>query len=320
MGDLQERLDKLTPERRKLLQLLEKKKAAAAGRTKAEPSSTAPSPPRIEEDRWFNLEPGAFPEKQDIRDFYNTVTAQLDAGELGRHSFFLNWGYVPNHLPQFAQKRLPDLYLNKNTTRLVLEMIADTPLKAGDQVLDVGCGRGGTVSVFRDFFNVGRVVGIDLSSFAVAFCRARHRYNETFFVHGDSEQLPFADASMSVVTNLESSHCYPNVERFYQGVFRLLTPGGYFCYADILPALRVEELERMLKDVGFQMLRRRDVTSNVLLSCEDVAGTHARAFAGNNEHVTKNFLAVPGSRIYNDMQNSAQVYMLYQFRKPELSP
>lgn len=312
MNDLHQRLTRLTPERRKLLRLLEEKKTAAARKTPSGKTS-----PRIVEDRWFNLEPGTFPEKGDVRQFYDVVTAQLDASEFGRHSFFLNWGYVPNHLPHFSRIALPKLYLNKNATRLVLELVADTPLGSEDRVLDVACGRGGTISVLRDFFDVGGAVGLDLGTSAIAFCGARHRFPNTYFVNGDSEHLPFADASATVVVNLESSHCYPDIQSFYREAFRVLAPGGYFCYADIIPAPRVEELEASLAETGFQMLRRRDVTSNVLLSCDDSAGTHARLFVGNNEQVTVNFLAVPGSRVYNDMKNSTQVYIIYQLRKPE---
>lgn len=305
MTDLEERLARLTPERRRLLRLLEKKKATAA----------AWAPPRIVEDRWFSLEPGVFPDKGDVRDLYDTVTWQFNASEFGWHAVFLNWGYVANHLPHFSRVALPDLYLNKNATRLVLELVADTPLGPGDRVLDVACGRGGTVSVLRQLFDVGRVVGLDLSPAAVAFCRARHRYPETWFVNGDSEHLPFADRSMTVVTNLESSHCYPDVRSFYGEVFRVLAPGGRFCYADVLPSARVGELEEALAATGFATLRRRDVTSNVLLSCDDVAGKHARLFGGNDEYVTGNFLAVPGSRIYNEMKNGAQTYLLYQLSR-----
>ncbi len=310
MTELAERLARLSPEKRKLLQLMAEKKQAEA----------TERPPSIVEDRWFNLEPGVFPEKNDVRDLYDTVTSQLNASEFGQHSVFLNWGYVPNHMPHFSQVELPELYLNKNATRLVLEVIADTPLGPGDRVLDVACGRGGTVSVVRDFFGVALVAGLDLSPAAACFCRLRHRYPNTWFVNGDSEGLPFADTSMTVVTNLESSHCYPNIHRFYRAVFRVLAPGGHFCYTDILPTGRIEELEGLLADAGFEVLRRRNITSNVLLSCDDIAGKHARLFAGNDDYVTGNFLAVPGSRIYNDMRNGAQTYMLYQLRKPGEEP
>ncbi len=319
MSQFKDRLDNLTPEKRQLLELLAKqKKASAATSASTEPAARAEQPaPTIVEDRWFSLEPGVFPEKGDVRELYNVVTTQLNASEFGQHSIFLNWGYVPNHNPSYSQVTLPDIYLNKNPTRLVLEVIADTKLGPEDTVLDVACGRGGTVSVFRKFFNVGRVTGLDLSTAAVEFCRQRHRHPDTHFVAGDSENLPFEDESMTVVTNLESSHCYPNIRNFYQGVFRVLKPGGHFCYTDVLHSSRVPALEAALQEIGFEFVRKRDITSNVLLSCDDIARNHARIFEGNNTYVMGNFLAAPGSRIYNEMKNGVQTYVLYKLRKPE---
>ena len=319
MSEFQDRLAKLTPEQRKLLELLAKEKKASA--STSAPGTPEPQPPAaaptIVEDRWFSLEPGVFPDKGDVRELYNVVTTQLNASEFGQHSIFLNWGYVPNHEPSYSQVTLPDIYLNKNPTRLVLEVIADTKLGPEDTVLDVACGRGGTVSVLRKFFNVGRVTGLDLSTAAIAFCQQRHRYPDTHFVVGDSENLPFEDASMSVVTNLESSHCYPNIRNFYRSVFRVLRPGGHFCYTDVLHSARLPELEAALQETGFELVRKRDITNNVLLSCDDIARNHARIFEGNNSYVMGNFLAAPGSRIYNEMKNGVQTYVLYKLRKPD---
>ena len=310
MSDMKDRLARLSPEKRELLEMLARQKAAAPA------PPPAPRGPPIVEDRWFNKEPGEFVDKADVRELYDTVTNQLNAGEFGRHSIFLNWGYVPNESPSYSQVTLPDVYLNKNPTRLVLEVIGDVSLGPGDTVLDVACGRGGTVSVLRTFFEVGRVTGLDLSPAAIAFCKERHTQPDTHFVAGDSESLPFADASMSVVTNLESSHCYPHIERFYREVFRVLRPGGHFCYTDVLPTRRVPDLEALLAETGFEMLRRRDITANVLLSCDDIARNHARMFEGNNRDVMGNFLAVPGSRLYNDMTNGIHTYLLYKLKKP----
>ncbi|MEM6456937.1 MAG: SDR family NAD(P)-dependent oxidoreductase, partial [Acidobacteriota bacterium] len=276
----------------------------------------ATPPPRIVEDRYFALAPGVFPDKRDVAGLYDMVTAQLSASEFGRHAVFLNWGYVPNHHPSFSAVQLADTQLNRNAIRLVLETVADIPLGPDDRILDVACGRGGTIRVFRDFFDVGRAVGLDLSPAAVAFCRARHGNDNTFFLHGDAERLPFADGAMTVVTNLESSHCYPDIHRFYREVYRVLAPGGHFAYTDVWPAPRVEALEDALRATGFTFLRRRDITSNVLLSCDDIANRNRRLFAGNDAQIMGNFLAAPGSALYNGMENGSQIYLSFQLRKP----
>ena len=99
------------------------------------------------------------------------------------------------------------------------------------RVLDVGCGRGGTVAYLSSNHEIAAAVGVDFSEQNVAFCR-RHPVDRATFLHGDAHALPVADASFDAVFNIESSHCYPNPAQFLREVRRVLVPGGVFAYAD----------------------------------------------------------------------------------------
>jgi SAM-dependent methyltransferase len=52
-------------------------------------------------------------------------------------------------------------------------------------------------------------------------------------VQGDAEDLPFSDNEFDIVINVESSHNYPNLRRFFEEVARVLRPGGFFSHADV---------------------------------------------------------------------------------------
>ena len=97
--------------------------------------------------------------------------------------------------------------------RLALELIGDTDLQ-DRAVLDVGCGRGGTVALMVERFGA-KATRVDLAPEAIAFCRKTHA-NARFEV-GDAEHLPFDDGTFDVVTNIESSHTYPNLRAFFAG-------------------------------------------------------------------------------------------------------
>ena len=161
----------------------------------------------------------------------------------------------------------------------MLEVIADCDIRPETETLDVGCGRGGTITVLQRYFQPRRTTGVDLSSSAIAFCKRRHRYANAHFLEGDAERLPFADAAFDVVTNLESSHSYPNVAAFYQGVARVLRPGGHFLYTDVFAIERLDQQLDLLRQHGLRLLHQRDITSNVLLSCDEIGKTHFNAFA-----------------------------------------
>jgi SAM-dependent methyltransferase len=306
------RVSSLTPARRELLERLMSAKAAGQpAPPRAEPAAPPPEP-ALSLDACQSEPDGV---KSMFRRFYNGVTAQLDSQVFGEFSYFLNYGYAPDPSPQHAVVALPDHYLNRNSVKLVLELIGDCPIE-GRRVLDVGCGRGGAVHVLTRFFAPASVTGLDLSSAAIAFCRRAHRDPRVRFELGDAEQLPFADGSFDVVTNIESSHAYPNIRLFFQEVSRVLVPGGHFLYTDVHPVAKRLECIAYLKLLGFLIERDVDITANVLLSCDEIAKNRVQAFsAGNDPEIMRNFLAVPGSEVYDSMQQRLWTYNILKMRK-----
>jgi SAM-dependent methyltransferase/acyl carrier protein len=244
--------------------------------------------------------------KASYREFYNDVTRRLDQSGVGDASFFLNYGYISLNGEDESRFEVPERVFNRNSVRLAFELIGDSELK-GQRVLDVGCGRGGTVALMAETFGA-KAVGVDLSPEAVAFCRRTHRQKTKFEV-GDSENLPFKNRSFDAVTNLESSHTYPNLRAFFAEVSRVLKKKGRFLYTDLLPAERWLEVRALLGPLGLAIQVEREITPNVLASCDDVAATRAQAFGGH-EAMIDNFLAVPGSAVYEQMKSGAWEYRI----------
>lgn len=69
--------------------------------------------------------------------------------------------------------------------------------RAGESVLDIGCGGGETtLDLVRAVAPTGTVIGIDLSAAVLAFARrAAHGCERVRFVHADAEVFPFEPAS-----------------------------------------------------------------------------------------------------------------------------
>ena len=249
--------------------------------------------------------------KASYREFYNDVTRRLEQSGMGAASFFLNYGYVSLGNGDEAQVEIPAEVFNRNSVRLACELVGATPLK-DLRLLDVGCGRGGTVALLAETFGAV-ATGVDLSPEAIAFCRATHGHGTRFEV-GDAEHLPFEDGSFDVVTNMESSHTYPNLRGFFTEVQRVLVKGGAFLYTDLLPVPRWAEVRLLLGSLGLVAQSERDITANVLLSCDEVAANRARAFGGSSEMID-NFLAVPGSAVYEQMRSGAWEYRIVRARR-----
>jgi SAM-dependent methyltransferase len=309
MTDIRERLAQLTPEQRKLLDRLAAAKAA---------QNTAPplaDEVRIDSDR-FQFEGSMLRDQDQVRRFYDTVSHQLDASPFSEHARFLNYGYVANDNPQLAPHRPPPGQVNRNGIRLVLELIGDAAIAPAQDILDVGCGRGGTASVVRTHFEPRSVVGLDLAPAAIAYCNRTQGGADARFLVADAEHLPFRNASFHVVTNVESSHCYARIQDFFFDVYRVLRPNGCFLYTDLIAEEDIQRHEASLQDLGFTRERMQDITSNVLLSCDETAGAHARAFHQDNEQsLIDSFLGVPSSALYRAMKDGSQRYLLYRWRK-----
>jgi ubiquinone/menaquinone biosynthesis C-methylase UbiE len=309
MPDLAKRIADLPTSRRQLFERLLKEKIGAP--------KLQPVAPKAE--LMFDTgSSSADDTKAGYRRFYNGVSEQLNNSDFGDFSFFLNYGYVADRNPQYAQVQLPAHYLNKNSVRLALELIDDCEI-TGRRVLDVGCGRGGTISVIQKFFAPQSITGVDISSVAISFCHKTHRHSQIRFMEADAEALPFRERAFDVVTNVESSHSYPHIETFYTEVSRVLVPGGYFLYTDVLPIARMNECEKLLQRAGFSVERLRDITTNVVLSCDQIAETRTGAFAqAQNPGTLDEFLALPGSDVYEEMRQRQCVYHMFKLKKTEV--
>ena len=244
--------------------------------------------------------------KAGYREFYNDVTRRLERSGVGEASFFLNYGYISLGNGDEAVFEVPDGVFNPSSVRLAHEVVGATDMR-GRRVLDVGCGRGGTVALLAEHYGAD-ATGVDLAPEAVTFCRRMHGNQHVQFEVGDAEHLPFDDASFDAVVNIESSHTYPNLRAFLGEVHRVLAAGGWFLYTDLLPVQRWAEV-RVLLAAGFAVGQDREITPNVLASCDEVAATRADAFGEPSEAID-NFLAVPGSAVYEQMRSGAWEYRI----------
>jgi phthiocerol/phenolphthiocerol synthesis type-I polyketide synthase E len=298
VSDLDARVAALSAGRRRLLRHLA---AQQAGIT-AEPDGSGPSAA------------GTSSAEPDIAGFYDAITARLDATPAGPWAVFLNYGYCDGDNDQ-ATVTVPEHTVDRTSVKLVVELVGGRPLE-GCRVLDVGCGRGGTIAALLRYYSPGAITGVDLSSAAISFCRRSQQDRRARFEIGDAQRLTFPDASFEVVTNVESSHCYPDVGAFYAEVRRVLRPGGSFLYTDLLVTSSLAARRTALARLGLRLETERDVTANVLRSCDLVAARRSAAFAGTSGAELDDFLAVPGSVHYERMRSGESTYIIWQLQAP----
>lgn len=165
--------------------------------------------------------------------------------------------------------------------RVYDRLVALSGARAGDRVLDVGCGTGYLTNraAARAVGPTGRVVGVDPSEPVIAYARRTAPPNVTFHTAG-GEAVPEPDASFDTVVSTLAVHHIPPTLRpaAVREMFRLLRPGGRLLIADFRPPRNraahrvigaltghavqhdpVEELTALVTDAGFTITNDGDL-------------------------------------------------------------
>ena len=147
--------------------------------------------------------------------------------------------------------------------------------------LEISCGRGGGLGhLARHLPRQAKVIGLDYSAHAIAFCQKHFGALANFaFVRGHALHLPFKDGSFDLVVNVEASHAYGDDAAFLREVRRVLHPQGRFLYADYRTRRKVACLEQMASTAGLTG-ELRDITNNVVSACELDAERRRRIIRG----------------------------------------
>lgn len=241
------------------------------------------------------------------RSFYDLLSLRLEAVGVADSSFFLNYGYLPTASDNEAAFPIREGTFNANSVRLVFEVIGSVDLN-DRTIVEIGCGRGGNSRVVAETFSA-EVVGIDMSSEAIAFCRKTHLNGSTDFRVGDALNLPLADAFCDAVLNVESSHSYGNLPKFLNEVRRICRPGAWFLHTDFLSPEDWDYVRTRLQALGFVTESDRDITANVLASRDQASNNWEQVYGDGNSRVA-NFLALPGSAIYEQMRAGLLEYRI----------
>ena len=192
---------------------------------------------------------------------YPYATRKLEAEDV----VFLNYGYEED--PAMGVPLSDSDERNRYFIQLYHATATQVDIQ-GKQVLEVGCGHGGGASYLARTLHPATYTGLDLNPSAIRFCQKRHKVKGLDFVEGTAEDLPFADNTFDALVNVESSHLYPQFDRFLAEVSRVLRPGGYFLYTDARLLGDIPAWEEALADAPLRMVSQRTVSADVVRGME----------------------------------------------------
>jgi ubiquinone/menaquinone biosynthesis C-methylase UbiE len=231
---------------------------------------------------------------------------------------FMNYGYasVDDHSETLKLNEAdePDRY----AIQLYHHVVSAVDLTNLD-VLEISSGRGGGASYIKRYLKPKALTGVDFSDKAIQFCKHTHDVDGLSFIEGDAESLSFEAGRFDVVINIEASHCYGSMETFLAEAKRVLRHNGYLLYADFRNKNDVAVLHRQMERSGMKILRREDITPNVVRSL-DLDNQRKllliRAFFQNwLVKPFQEFAGVKGSKIYAGFQSGTMIYLYYVLQK-----
>lgn len=160
-------------------------------------------------------------------------------------------------------------------------------LRAGDEVLDIGCGSG--VFLSRYASGAARIAGLDHSGVQIQLARRRLRQRiaagTAEIVQGDSAALPWENDRFTAVTS-NCLGCFSEPARSLTEMYRVLRPGGRVglgvdFYPDGQEALKAERrwglptwdgnaLTVLMSEAGFSRIRvSHDRTTTYAIAVKD---------------------------------------------------
>lgn len=134
-----------------------------------------------------------------------------------------------------------------HTTKPAAVLVRFAGVKAGQQVLDVGCGTGVAALTAR---RVGaKVTGLDLSPELLAHAKENAGiagFDDVTWKEGDAESLPFGDAAFDVVLSQWGHMFAPRPEVATKEMLRVLRPGGTIAFATWPPESSLGQMFRLV--------------------------------------------------------------------------
>ena len=119
--------------------------------------------------------------------------------------------------------------------RLDERLIGMADVSAGQAVLDVGCGFGGTIAGLNGQLAGAWLAGVNVDPRQLAICRqvAPANGNRLEWQEADACRLPFAAGSFDRVLCIEAMFHFSSRREFFLEAARVLKPGGVLVGSDI---------------------------------------------------------------------------------------
>ncbi|CAA7406489.1 unnamed protein product [Spirodela intermedia] len=177
--------------------------------------------------------------RKGIAEFYDESSGVWESiwGDHMHHGF-----YEPGATASIADHRAAQICMVEEALRFA--GVSDDPLRKPKNIVDVGCGIGGSSRYLARKYGA-ECRGITLSPVqanrAQSLAAAEGLGNKVSFQVADALEQPFPDGQFDLVWSMESGEHMPDKTKFVSELARVAAPGGIiiivtWCHRDLLPS------------------------------------------------------------------------------------
>ncbi|CAF0893972.1 unnamed protein product [Adineta steineri] len=235
----------------------------------------------------------------------------------GNELQFMNWGYADL-----------DEHIDDNTgyysKKLYQQVLANVTL-TNQNILEVSCGRGAGAAWCVRTYAPRSYVGIDPSRDVINLCEQLYSTipRLSFMTADPKTHLPFQNESMNVVLSIETTNLFDEKEavtKFVDELTRVLTPNGYFLWCGLCNVNGSNILvDYLTASNAFIIKEKVNITPNVLHALDIQSNSRTdfidRYSQPADQEYCRLFAGLPGTQLYDNMQQGHAEYCRVVFRK-----
>jgi MPBQ/MSBQ methyltransferase len=172
--------------------------------------------------------------------YFDYLIEGFHRGKAGRYVHLGHWDAPPANdaQPQSGE-------FERAQARLTEVLLGMADVRDGQDVLDVGCGFGGTFDLINRRIHDASLTGVNIDPRQLDICRqiAPLHGNRLRWELADACKLPFPDASFDRVLCIEAMFHFASRRTFFAEAARVLKPGGAMVASDIVVPASAKQLE-----------------------------------------------------------------------------
>ncbi|CAF1415607.1 unnamed protein product [Adineta steineri] len=230
---------------------------------------------------------------------------------------FMNYGYADM-----------DEYVDDHTgyySRKLYEQVLANVTLTDKNVLEINCGRGAGAAWCVHTHAPHSYIGIDRSQDVIKLCQQLYSTipRLSFVVTDATKHLPFENESVDIILCIEATHSFGKpvaITQFTNEVVRVLRPNGYLLWCDVCYVNGSgTSTYNLIANDELIIEEKINITRNVLhaLDIQNISRTDfiQRYIQSEEQEYFRLFAGLPGTKIYEDMNQGRSQYWRVVFRK-----